>query len=401
MRAALGAAGVPAVMAGGGSVFATDGARSWLVLLEALEQPHRAGRVRAAALSVFLPCDEASLDRRGDALTDELGPRLRRWADLLAERGVAAVRRRCSPPSRVARPGAGPPGRRAGAHRPAARRPGAARRGRPGVPRTDRAGGVAAPADRPGRGGGHRGAQPAAGVRRRRGAGDDRARQQGPGVPGRARALRLGPLGAPRTRRCCGCTTTTGARVLHVGGPDVGRPRRPRGHSTTTRSPARTSGCSTSRSPGRPARSSRTGHPARTPGPPRCTGCCSGARPAGAQPAATVPVPADDVVASRLDGPRPGSAGLVSVAEVGRASAAVGRRAPAGHPARRCRSAPSPARLDQEWRRTSYSSLTRDAHEVAADQRARTGGYRHRQDERDDRGRAAPGASTPAACPPR
>jgi exodeoxyribonuclease V beta subunit len=90
VRAALGEAGVPAVLAGGGSVFTTSGARSWLVLLEALEQPHRAGRVRAAALSVFLPEDEAAVDAGGDDLADRLGPRLRRWADLLADRGVAA-----------------------------------------------------------------------------------------------------------------------------------------------------------------------------------------------------------------------------------------------------------------------------------------------------------------------
>jgi exodeoxyribonuclease V beta subunit len=90
VREALGRAGVPAVLAGGGSVFSTAGAQSWLVLLEALEQPHRAGRVRAAALSVFFPDDEASLDAAGDDLADRLGPRLRRWADLLTERGVAA-----------------------------------------------------------------------------------------------------------------------------------------------------------------------------------------------------------------------------------------------------------------------------------------------------------------------
>jgi exodeoxyribonuclease V beta subunit len=99
LRETLRRAGVPAVFAGGGSVFATPSARSWLVLLEALEQPHRAGRVRSAALSVFLGHDEASLDGSGgagdrgdraDDLADELAPRLRRWADLLAERGVAA-----------------------------------------------------------------------------------------------------------------------------------------------------------------------------------------------------------------------------------------------------------------------------------------------------------------------
>ncbi|MCZ2813163.1 UvrD-helicase domain-containing protein [Modestobacter sp. VKM Ac-2979] len=90
LREALGRAGVPAVFAGGGSVFATPSATSWLRLLEALEQPHRAGRVRSAALSVFLGYDEESLDAGGNELADELGPQLRRWADVLAERGVAA-----------------------------------------------------------------------------------------------------------------------------------------------------------------------------------------------------------------------------------------------------------------------------------------------------------------------
>ncbi|MGY1839116.1 MULTISPECIES: UvrD-helicase domain-containing protein [unclassified Modestobacter] len=90
VRETLGRAGVPAVFAGGGSVFATPSATSWLRLLEALEQPHRAGRVRSAALSVFLGYDEQSLDAGGDELADQLGPQLRRWADVLADRGVAA-----------------------------------------------------------------------------------------------------------------------------------------------------------------------------------------------------------------------------------------------------------------------------------------------------------------------
>ncbi|RBY94459.1 hypothetical protein DQ244_03870 [Blastococcus sp. TBT05-19] len=90
VRETLGRAGVPAVFAGGGSVFATPSARSWLRLLEALEQPHRAGRARSAALSVFLGYDEETLDAAGDELADRLGPQLRRWADTLAERGVAA-----------------------------------------------------------------------------------------------------------------------------------------------------------------------------------------------------------------------------------------------------------------------------------------------------------------------
>lgn len=90
VRETLARAGVPAVFAGGGSVFATPSARSWLRLLEAMEQPHRSGRVRSAALSVFLGHDEAALDESGDELADALGQRLRHWADLLADRGVAA-----------------------------------------------------------------------------------------------------------------------------------------------------------------------------------------------------------------------------------------------------------------------------------------------------------------------
>lgn len=88
---ALAAEGIPAVMAGGGSVFATPAAVEWLTLLEALEQPHRSPRVRAAALTAFLGLDAATLDAGGDQLTDELADRLRGWVDLVARRGVAAV----------------------------------------------------------------------------------------------------------------------------------------------------------------------------------------------------------------------------------------------------------------------------------------------------------------------
>ncbi len=90
-RDALLEVGVPAVIAGGGSVFATPAAGEWLSLLEALEQPHRTPRVRAAALTCFLGYDAAGLDRGGDDLTDELGDRLRSWSEALARRGVAAV----------------------------------------------------------------------------------------------------------------------------------------------------------------------------------------------------------------------------------------------------------------------------------------------------------------------
>ncbi|MET0524576.1 MAG: UvrD-helicase domain-containing protein [Nocardioides sp.] len=90
-RAALARVGVPAVIAGGGSVFATPAAVEWLTLLEALEQPHRSARVRAAALTCFFGHLAAELDRRGDDLTDEVADRLRSWAEVFGRRGIAAV----------------------------------------------------------------------------------------------------------------------------------------------------------------------------------------------------------------------------------------------------------------------------------------------------------------------
>ena len=91
VREALLAVGVPAVIAGGGSVFATPAAVEWLTLLEALEQPHRSARVRSAALTCFLGHTAEELDARGDDLTDEVAETLRAWVELLTTRGVAAV----------------------------------------------------------------------------------------------------------------------------------------------------------------------------------------------------------------------------------------------------------------------------------------------------------------------
>ena len=90
-RQALLEVGVPAVIAGGGSVFATPAAVEWLTLLEALEQPHRSARVRAAALTCFFGHTAAELDAQGDDLTDEVAETLRAWAELFTTRGIAAV----------------------------------------------------------------------------------------------------------------------------------------------------------------------------------------------------------------------------------------------------------------------------------------------------------------------
>ncbi|MDN5896178.1 MAG: UvrD-helicase domain-containing protein [Nocardioides sp.] len=90
VKRALAEVGVPAVIAGGGSVFATPAALEWLRLLEALERPHRSARVRSAALTPFLGYDAVALDA-DESLTDVVADRLRDWVDLFDRRGIAAV----------------------------------------------------------------------------------------------------------------------------------------------------------------------------------------------------------------------------------------------------------------------------------------------------------------------
>ncbi len=92
-RDALAAAGVPAVYTGDTDVFASQSAADWQCLLEAFEQPGRAGLVRAAATTMFFGRTAAELATdagRGD-LTDEVSETVRRWADHARARGIAAV----------------------------------------------------------------------------------------------------------------------------------------------------------------------------------------------------------------------------------------------------------------------------------------------------------------------
>ncbi|MGD9526586.1 MAG: UvrD-helicase domain-containing protein, partial [Pseudonocardia sp.] len=95
VRDALVRAGIPGVLAGTASVFGGDVAAQWLTLLEAVEQPARPARVRAAALTCFLGgvvADVAALcGPDAEALLDQLGTAVRGWAALLRERGVAAL----------------------------------------------------------------------------------------------------------------------------------------------------------------------------------------------------------------------------------------------------------------------------------------------------------------------
>jgi exodeoxyribonuclease V beta subunit len=89
-RDALAAAGVPAVYTGDTDVFASQAAADWQCLLEAFEQPGRAGLVRASAATMFFGRTAAELATDPE-LTDEVSDTLRRWADHARARGIAAV----------------------------------------------------------------------------------------------------------------------------------------------------------------------------------------------------------------------------------------------------------------------------------------------------------------------
>lgn len=84
-------AGIPAVYTGDSDVFNSEAAEDWLYLLEAFDQPHRPGLVRAAAATMFFGETAESLAAGGDALTDRVAETLRTWAGQARERGVAAV----------------------------------------------------------------------------------------------------------------------------------------------------------------------------------------------------------------------------------------------------------------------------------------------------------------------
>jgi exodeoxyribonuclease V beta subunit len=88
---ALAAAGITAVYTGNTDVFTSDAAADWLCLLDAFDQPHRPGMVRAAAATVFFGETAETLVAGGDPLTDGIAGTLREWAAHARERGVAAV----------------------------------------------------------------------------------------------------------------------------------------------------------------------------------------------------------------------------------------------------------------------------------------------------------------------
>lgn len=91
VRDALEAAGVPAVIAGAGSVFDTTAATDWLTLLRAVERPAEPARAAAAALTDLVGWDAAALAGAGDARMELLHQRLHEMGDTLRHAGVAGL----------------------------------------------------------------------------------------------------------------------------------------------------------------------------------------------------------------------------------------------------------------------------------------------------------------------
>ncbi|MGO1166856.1 MAG: UvrD-helicase domain-containing protein [Janibacter sp.] len=91
VRTALTEVGLRSVIVSSDSIYASPAASAWLTLLEAMELTHRPERVRAAALTPFVGASAQELDARGEDLTEEIAHRLRTWTGLLHRRGVAAV----------------------------------------------------------------------------------------------------------------------------------------------------------------------------------------------------------------------------------------------------------------------------------------------------------------------
>ena len=91
VREALDDAGVPAVVNGAGSVFATRAAQDWLRLLEAIERPAGASTARAAALTAFIGWTAERVALAGEVELEALHARLHRWGAVLRLRGVAAL----------------------------------------------------------------------------------------------------------------------------------------------------------------------------------------------------------------------------------------------------------------------------------------------------------------------
>jgi exodeoxyribonuclease V beta subunit len=93
VREALRAAGVPAVIAGIDSIFASEAATHWLRLLEALEEPTSRPRAAAVALTPFVGMSVTEVASADERTWETVHARAHRWSALLAGYGVAALYR--------------------------------------------------------------------------------------------------------------------------------------------------------------------------------------------------------------------------------------------------------------------------------------------------------------------
>jgi exodeoxyribonuclease V beta subunit len=91
IREALERAGIPAVISGAGSVFATDSAREWLRLLEALERPAATGRAHSVALTWFFGWSSERVACADELAWEHVHQRLHEWARVLRTTGVASL----------------------------------------------------------------------------------------------------------------------------------------------------------------------------------------------------------------------------------------------------------------------------------------------------------------------
>ncbi len=91
IRTVLEQAGIPAVINGAGSVFATDAAREWLRLLEALERPASTARAHSVALTCFLGWSPERVACAEELEWEDVHRRLHDWARVLRTRGVASL----------------------------------------------------------------------------------------------------------------------------------------------------------------------------------------------------------------------------------------------------------------------------------------------------------------------
>ena len=209
--------GVPSVIAGRGSVYATPAGEDWLILLEALEQPHRSRPGAGCGAHPVPRLDRHRTRHRrrrphrpSSGHAAELGAGARRARRRRAARGR---RHRAGPAGQAARPA----GRRPSADRPAARRAGAAgrrraRRSRPaGAGRNGcGAGGTKPPSTwQPTASAGWTATPPPS-----RWSLCTPARD----CSSRSSTCHSRSTDGSRSRTCCCCTTTTARRVLDVGG---------------------------------------------------------------------------------------------------------------------------------------------------------------------------------------